>query len=92
MLRAFRLRFLYGGPVNATTMTAQIRFTRSSPECWRATFDHPASNLMGPDFVPQFRQIMTVLETDAQTRVIVFGSAVEGFFSTTLISSPGSRA
>ena len=35
---------------------------------------------MGPEFVLQFREIMTVLENDEQVKVVVFESAVEGFF------------
>jgi len=35
---------------------------------------------MGPEFVLQFRQLLTALETDEQVKVVVFDSAVEGFF------------
>jgi enoyl-CoA hydratase/carnithine racemase len=35
---------------------------------------------MGPEFVVQFRTIMTAIETDEQVRVVVFESAVDGFF------------
>jgi enoyl-CoA hydratase/carnithine racemase len=35
---------------------------------------------MGPEFVLQFKEIMTQLETDEQVKVVVFESAVEGFF------------
>jgi enoyl-CoA hydratase/carnithine racemase len=66
--------------VNATTKTALIRLTRASPAYWRVTFDNPPLNLMGPDFVLEFREIMTALETDEQVKVVVFDSAVEGFF------------
>src|SRR5271156_1111372 len=66
--------------MNAMTKTAQIRLTRSSPAYWRITFDNPPLNLMGPEFVLEFREIMTALETDEQVKVVVFDSAVEGFF------------
>ena len=66
--------------MNTTTKTAQIRLTRSSPAFWRVTFDNPPLNLMGPEFVLEFREIMTALETDEQVKVVVFDSAVEGFF------------
>jgi enoyl-CoA hydratase/carnithine racemase len=66
--------------MNAMTKTAQIRLTRSSPAYWRITFDNPPLNLMGPEFVLQFRDIMTALETDEQLKVVVFDSGVEGFF------------
>src|ERR1700733_11377195 len=35
---------------------------------------------MGPEFVLELREIMTAIETDEQVKVIVFDSAVEGFF------------
>jgi enoyl-CoA hydratase/carnithine racemase len=35
---------------------------------------------MGPEFVLQFREIITAIETDEQLKVVVFDSAVEGFF------------
>ena len=66
--------------VDATAKTAQIRLNRSSPDYWRVTFDNPPLNLMGPEFVLELREIMTAIETDEQVKVVVFESAVEGFF------------
>jgi enoyl-CoA hydratase/carnithine racemase len=66
--------------VNAISTTAQIKLTRPSAAWWRITFDNPPLNLMGPEFVLEFREIMTALETDEQVKVVVFDSAVEGFF------------
>ena len=66
--------------MNATTKTAQIRLSRSSPAYWRITFDNPPLNVMGPQFVREFREIMTAIEDDEQVKVVVFDSAVEGFF------------
>src|SRR5450432_957348 len=63
-----------------TTNTKQIRLTRHTPAYWRISFDNPPLNLMGPEFVLQFREILTALETDEQLKVVVFDSAVEGFF------------
>lgn len=63
-----------------TKASAQIRLARRSPTYWRITLDNPPLNLMGPEFVLQFREIMTALENDEQVRVVVFDSAVEGFF------------
>src|SRR5205807_3043303 len=34
----------------------------------------------GPQFVQELREIMTAIENDEQVRVVVFDSAVEGFF------------
>jgi enoyl-CoA hydratase/carnithine racemase len=63
-----------------STATEQIRVTRLTPAYWRVTFDNPPLNLMGPEFVLQFREIITAIETDEQLKVVVFDSAVEGFF------------
>ncbi len=66
--------------MDSSTKTAPIRLNRVSPACWRVTFDNPPLNLMGPEFVQQFRDIMNALETDAAVKVVIFESAVEGFF------------
>ena len=63
-----------------TTETPQIRLSRSSPAYWGVTFDNPPLNLVGPEFVVEFGEIMTAIETDEQVKVVVFDSAVEGFF------------
>jgi len=60
--------------------TTQIRLNRVSPAYWRVTFDNPPLNLMGPEFVLQFRELILAIETDEQVKVVVFDSAVEGFF------------
>src|SRR6202040_549264 len=65
-----------------TTMTKQILRTRRSPAYWRVTFDHPPLNIFGPDTIPQLNEIVTALETDTDVKVVVFDSAVEGFFLT----------
>ena len=64
----------------APVKTAQIRLNRQSPSCWRVIFDNPPLNLMGPEFVLKFREVMTAIETDEQVKVVVFESAVEGFY------------
>jgi enoyl-CoA hydratase/carnithine racemase len=65
--------------MNSTT-APQIRVNRISQAYWRVTFDNPPLNLMGPEFVLQFREIMAGLEADAHLKVVVFDSAVQGFF------------
>jgi enoyl-CoA hydratase/carnithine racemase len=64
----------------AATKNAQVRVTKRSPEYWRVTFDHPPLNIFGPEMLPQVNEIITAIETDAQVKVVVFDSAVEGFF------------
>jgi enoyl-CoA hydratase/carnithine racemase len=63
-----------------TTKVAQIRVTRITPACWRITFDNPPLNAMRPEFVMQFQEIMSAIETDEDLKVVIFDSAVEGFF------------
>ena len=65
---------------HAATKTAEIRLARRSPEYWRVTIDHPPLNIFGPEMLPQVGEIITAIETDAQVKVVVFDSAVEGFF------------
>src|SRR5579864_8842007 len=62
--------------------TKRILLTRRSPAYWRVTFDHPPLNIFGPETIPQLNEIVTALETDEQVKVVVFDSAVEGFFLT----------
>jgi enoyl-CoA hydratase/carnithine racemase len=66
--------------VSAKPKTRQIRLTRASPACWRVTFDNPPLNLMGAEFVLEFREIMRALESDEHVKVVVFESAVHGYF------------
>jgi enoyl-CoA hydratase/carnithine racemase len=58
----------------------QIHVTRKSPSYWRVIFDNPPLNLMGPEFVLEFRKIITEIENDENVKVVVFESAVDGFF------------
>jgi len=60
--------------------TPQVRVNQVSPAYWRVVMNNPPLNLMGPEFVLQFREIMTAIENSEQLRVVVFESAVEGFF------------
>ncbi len=66
--------------MHAKTEKAQIRLTRISSAHWRITFDNPPLSVMSPQFVREFRDIITDIEADQEVRVLVFESAVEGFF------------
>jgi enoyl-CoA hydratase/carnithine racemase len=68
--------------VSATTTGRQIVLTRRSPAYWRVTFDHPPLNIFGPETIPQLNEIITALESDDHVKVVVFDSAVDGFFLT----------
>ena len=66
--------------MDATSTHAQIRLTRRSPAYWRVTFDNPPLNVMGPQMVQEFQALIAAIEADADVRVVVFDSAVDGFF------------
>jgi enoyl-CoA hydratase/carnithine racemase len=67
---------------DTATSTKQIHLTRHSPNYWRVTLDHPPLNIFGPDTIPQLDEVITAIETDEDVKVVVFDSAVEGFFLT----------
>ena len=66
--------------MKSTSESPQVRLTRKLPAYCRVVFDNPPLNLMGPEFVVQFKKIMTELEADEHVKVVVFESAVEGYF------------
>jgi enoyl-CoA hydratase/carnithine racemase len=65
---------------SAATKSTQIRVTKRSPAYWRVTIDNPPLNVMGPQMVKEFQQVMNALEADEQVRVVVFDSAVPDYF------------
>ena len=65
-----------------TFTTEQIRLERRLPSYWRVTFDIPPLNIFGPKQIPQLNEIITEIETDQHVKVVVFDSAVDGFFLT----------
>src|SRR3954467_6548301 len=77
-ITATQERLAPGG--DASTKPAQVRLTRRSPAYWRVTIDNPPINVMGPEMVRQFQGVIDALEADGQVRVVVFDSAVDGFF------------
>ena len=64
----------------APAKTAQIRLARQSPAYWRVTIDNPPINVMGPEMVRQFQEVIDALEADEHVRVVVFDSAVDDYF------------
>ena len=60
----------------------QVRLARRSPAYWRVTINHPPLNIFGPYMIPQLTEAITALETDSDVKVVVFDSAVPGFFLT----------
>ena len=62
--------------------TQQIRLERILPTYWRVTFDIPPVNIFGPKEIPQLEAIVTAIEKDERVKVVVFDSAIDGFFLT----------
>src|SRR6201996_4092024 len=67
-------------PEKFTTQT--VRLQKHLPTFWRVTFDFPPVNIFGPKQIPELDEIITAIENDAELKVVVFDSAVEGFFIT----------
>lgn len=65
-----------------TANSRQVRLEKRLPSYWRVTFDHPPLNIFGPEATLQLDEIVMALETDEYVKVVVFDSAVEGFFIT----------
>jgi len=65
---------------SAATKPAQIRVARRSPAYWRVTIDNPPINVMGPEMVREFQEVINALEADEHVRVVVFDSAVDDYF------------
>lgn len=66
--------------MDAQHPTAQIRLTRRTPAYWRVTFDNGPLNVMGPQMVREFTTLIDAIEADEEVRVVVFDSAVDGYF------------
>ena len=60
--------------------SARIRLTRRSAPYWRVTIDNPPINVMSPEMIGEFHELINALETDDDVRVVVFDSAVDDYF------------
>lgn len=60
----------------------EFKITRVTPEYWRVTIDHPPFNIFGPESIPMLNSVVTQIESDPKLKVVVFESAVPGFFLT----------
>src|SRR6201991_613845 len=69
-------------PPERDAKSHRIRVERRLPSYWRVTFDMPPVNIFGPKELPQLDEIITAIEKDEQVKVVVFDSAVDGFFIT----------
>ena len=60
--------------------TSKVHLTRRSAAYWRVTFDNPPLNIVGPPEVRRLQQILDEIEADPKVKVVVFDSAVPGYF------------
>ena len=68
--------------MHGSSGTREITLERRSPSYWRVTFDLPPLNIFGPQEVPKLEAVVKSLESDDHVKVVVFESAIEGFFLT----------
>src|SRR5216683_2890494 len=66
--------------MSTTTVAGEIRLKRVSPEYCQVTFDLPPLNIFGPANIPQLEEVVSLIETDERVKVVVFDSAIDGFF------------
>ena len=60
----------------------QFIVTRQSPAIWRVTFNNPPLNIFGAESMAQAAAVVSAIEADEQLKVVIFDSAVDGFFMT----------
>lgn len=58
----------------------QVTIDRSNSALWIASFDHPPINLIDLDTIAELQELVGLLETDSNVRVIVFRSSDPDFF------------
>jgi len=57
-----------------------VSLTRTSPAYWRITFANPPLNIVGPAEMRRLDEILDQVEADPRVKVVVFDSAVPGYF------------
>jgi enoyl-CoA hydratase/carnithine racemase len=70
------------GGMDEQRTNEQVRVERISASYWRVLFDNPPFNIFGPDTTAQLNRVIAEIETDLELKVVVFESAVPGFFIT----------
>jgi enoyl-CoA hydratase/carnithine racemase len=60
----------------------QIYLKKESPVFWRVILDNPPVNIFGPKTIPEFNEVVAAIEADRDLKVVVFESAIDGFFMT----------
>lgn len=57
-----------------------VRVDKRTPQLWRITIANPPFNLVVPEMVSALHTVVLDLERDSDVRVVVFESAIEGYF------------
>lgn len=70
------------GAVAQTAASDQFRVTKVTPAYWRVTIEKPPFNIYGPDSMAPLNRVITAIESDPALKVVVFDSAIPGFFLT----------
>ncbi|MDQ1458748.1 MAG: hypothetical protein QOI08_232 [Actinomycetota bacterium] len=63
-----------------TTELTQFSVAMPAPGYWRVTFSNPPINLINPETILEFQDLVGLIESDDQLRVVVFDSADPDFF------------
>jgi enoyl-CoA hydratase/carnithine racemase len=58
-----------------------FHLNKKSPTYWKVILDNPPLNIIGPKEVPELVAILEEMEADSKLQVVVFESAVPGYFS-----------
>jgi enoyl-CoA hydratase/carnithine racemase len=67
-------------PTAECTRAAKIGLTCKSAAYWEVTFNNPPLNIVGPTEVRDLVRILDQIEADPNVKVVVFNSAVPGYF------------
>jgi enoyl-CoA hydratase/carnithine racemase len=62
------------------TSLKQLKITRESKAYWRVTFDNPPINVLDAATMPELLELISIMESDPELRVVVFDSANPDFF------------
>jgi len=57
-----------------------VSITRHNPGYWQVTFDAPPLNLFSPELLTGLEEVVRLMQSSPELRVIVFDSAVQDFF------------
>ena len=63
-----------------TTELGQFAITDVSPGYWRVTFSNPPINLQDPDTILELQELIGLIETEEELKVVVLDSAHPDFF------------